>query len=172
MTTTQTTQPTQHACTIDTPVGLLELRSNGKALTSIYFTDKASATATRGDLDSDPVLRETADQLNAYFAGERTDFDLPLAPHGTDFQERVWSALTEIPYAETWSYAELARHIGLPTAFRAVGAANGQNPLPIVIPCHRVVGANGKLVGYGGGMERKRHLLELEANVRVRRDFG
>lgn len=163
---------TQHACTIDTPIGPLELRTTGEALTSIYFTDKGSARAARGDLDSDPVLRDTADQLNAYFAGDRTDFDLPLAPHGTDFQERVWSALTEIPYAETWSYAELARHIGLPTAFRAVGAANGQNPLPIVVPCHRVVGANGKLVGYGGGMERKRHLLELEAKVRVGRDFG
>jgi methylated-DNA-[protein]-cysteine S-methyltransferase len=166
------TTTTRHSCTIDSPIGVLELQTTDDALTSIYFCDDSSVTAMQGDLDSDPVLRETVDQLDAYFAGERTDFDLPLSPRGTEFQRRVWSALAEIPYAETWSYAELARHIGLPTAFRAVGAANGQNPLPIVIPCHRVVGANGKLVGYGGGMDRKRQLLELEAKVRVKRDFG
>ena len=160
----------RHTCTIDSPVGALEILATGETLTSVHFV--GDAPATRGDLDDDAVLRTTVQQLTAYFAGELTEFDLPLDPHGTGFQKQVWSALTEIPYGETWSYGELARRIGIPTAFRAVGAANGQNPLPIIVPCHRVVGANGKLVGYGGGMERKQVLLELEAKVRIHRDFA
>ncbi len=168
--TSNGTSGVRHTCTIDSPVGGLELLATDGMLNHIHFV--GDAPRTQGDVDDDPVLRATVDQLTAYFAGELVEFDLPLAPRGTAFQERVWSALQEIPYAETWSYAELARHIGLPTAFRAVGAANGQNPIPIVIPCHRVVGANGRLVGYGGGMDNKQLLLELEAKVRVHRDFG
>ncbi|WP_020574258.1 methylated-DNA--[protein]-cysteine S-methyltransferase [Actinopolymorpha alba] len=161
---------TQHTCTIDSPVGPLELVAVDGALTEIHFA--GTAPATQGDLDSDPVLREAVDQLTAYFGGVRTEFDLPLDGRGSEFQKRVWQALTEVPYGETWSYAQLARHIGSPTASRAVGAANGQNPLPVVVPCHRVVGTNGTLVGYGGGLDRKRVLLELEAKVRLNRDFG
>ena len=109
-----------------------------------------------------PVLREAERQLRAYFAGELRQFDLPLEPAGTPFQQRVWTELLRIPYGETRSYMEVARSIGAPAAVRAVGAANGANPLPIVVPCHRVIGAGGKLVGYGGGLPLKRRLLALE----------
>src|SRR5690242_4567781 len=107
-----------------------------------------------------PVVREATQQLTAYFAGERTEFDLPLAPEGTEFQKRVWKALVEIPFGETRSYGELARSIGKPAAVRAVGAANGRNPIGIIVPCHRVIGAGGKLVGYGGGLPMKQMLLD------------
>ena len=109
-----------------------------------------------------PVVRE---QLDAYFAGELSEFDLPLAPHGTPFQRRVWDELSRIPFGETTSYSELARRLGDPKLVRAVGLANGRNPLAIVIPCHRVIGAGGSLTGYGGGLDRKRWLLDLEARV-------
>jgi methylated-DNA-[protein]-cysteine S-methyltransferase len=112
-----------------------------------------------------PVLRAAAAQLAEYFAGKRRTFDLPLAPHGTPFQLAVWSALRAIPYGETRNYAELARAIGRPTASRAVGAANGKNPLGIIVPCHRVIGASGALTGYAGGLSAKRWLLELEATA-------
>jgi methylated-DNA-[protein]-cysteine S-methyltransferase len=105
------------------------------------------------------------DQLGEYFAGERTDFDLRLAASGNAFERRVWRALEEIPYGETVSYGEVARRIGRPDGARAVGLANGRNPISIVVPCHRVIGANGSLTGYGGGIERKRFLLDLEAGV-------
>src|SRR5262249_10548211 len=108
------------------------------------------------------VLDETCRQLDAYFSGKLRDFDLPLAPEGTDFQLRVWKALEGIPFGQTYSYSKIAEVIGSPKAVRAVGAANGRNPLPIVIPCHRVIGANGSLTGFGGGMERKEMLLRLE----------
>ena len=110
-----------------------------------------------------PLLREALRQLAAYFAGALAEFDLPLAMNGTEFQKRVWRALLEIPYGETWSYSQLAGHIGNPAAVRAVGAANGQNPLAIIVPCHRVIGAHGNLVGYGGGLPLKQMLLDLEA---------
>jgi methylated-DNA-[protein]-cysteine S-methyltransferase len=119
------------------------------------------------DWRRDPAaLREPAEQLQAYFAGELRAFDLPLAPHGTPFQREVWSALREIPYGSTISYAELAAAVGRPDAARAVGAANGRNPIAVVIPCHRVIGASGALTGYGGGLGRKRLLLDLEAGQR------
>ena len=108
-------------------------------------------------------FRDAVSQLDAYFAGERREFDLALAPEGTSFQRLVWSALTRIPYGETVSYAELARRLGRPFATRAVGAANGRNPIPIIIPCHRVIGSDGSLTGYGGGLTIKRRLLDLEA---------
>jgi len=112
------------------------------------------------------TARPAAIQLQEYFAGKRTRFDLPLAPRGTAFQKAVWAALLRIPFGETASYGELARAIGKPSASRAVGAANGRNPLSIVIPCHRVIGADGSMTGYGGEISRKRILLDLEARVR------
>jgi methylated-DNA-[protein]-cysteine S-methyltransferase len=112
------------------------------------------------------VLEQASNQLSEYFAGERKMFDLPLAPKGTAFQLKVWLALRRIPYGETRSYGEIAAELGLaPTASRAVGLANGANPLPIVVPCHRVIGANGALTGFGGGLERKRFLLDLESQL-------
>jgi methylated-DNA-[protein]-cysteine S-methyltransferase len=111
------------------------------------------------------LFRAAADQLDSYFAGELTTFDLPLAPLGSEFQQRVWAALQEIPYGETESYGQLAERIGSPGAARAVGLANGKNPIGIVIPCHRVVGSDGSLTGYGGGLDRKRQLLDLELEV-------
>jgi methylated-DNA-[protein]-cysteine S-methyltransferase len=106
---------------------------------------------------------ETARQLDAYFAGELKDFDVPLDVQGTDFQQLVWKQLTAIPYGETWSYGEMAAAIGKPSASRAVGHANGRNPVSIIVPCHRVIGSSGKLVGYGGGLDRKQALLALES---------
>jgi len=114
--------------------------------------------------DAEP-FRAAADQLDSYFAGELMTFDLPLAPLGSEFQQRVWAALQEIPYGETESYGQLAERIGSPGAARAVGLANGKNPIGIVIPCHRVVGSDGSLTGYGGGLDRKRQLLDLELEV-------
>ena len=157
-------------CTIDSPVGALELRTSAGRLTTIWFA--GDAPPNRGDLDDDPVLATTVEQLRAYFAGALTEFDLPMTMAGTPFQRQVWTTLTQIPYAETWTYGDLAHRVGMPTGARAVGAANGQNPLPIVVPCHRVVGTNGRLIGYGGGLDRKVTLLELEAKVRFERDFG
>lgn len=112
---------------------------------------------------SSRLMRETIRQLRLYFAGELRQFDLPLELIGTDFQKRVWNALLKIPYAETRSYTQIALQIGAPRAVRAVGAANGRNPIPIIVPCHRVIGASGNLVGFGGGLEWKRKLLDLEA---------
>jgi methylated-DNA-[protein]-cysteine S-methyltransferase len=118
-----------------------------------------------GDPATEP-FGTAADQLAAYFAGRLTEFSLPLAPAGTPFQRRVWAGLQEIPYGDTWSYGQLAGKVGNPAAVRAVGLANGRNPIAVVIPCHRVIGADGSLTGYGGGLDRKRFLLDLEAGVR------
>lgn len=115
-------------------------------------------------LEETELILECKKQLEEYFAGKRKIFDLPLAPKGTEFQQKVWKALQEIPYGETRTYGEIAAAIGNPKAARAVGMANNKNPIGIIIPCHRVVGANGKLVGYAGGMEKKEFLLELERN--------
>lgn len=119
--------------------------------------------------ESHPLVRAALDQLTEYFAGARFQFDLPLAPQGTAFQKSVWQALVEIPYAETRSYADIARRIRRPKAVRAVGAANGRNPIAIIVPCHRVIGSNGTLVGYGGGLPMKQMLLELEARCHAER---
>ena len=112
--------------------------------------------------DSSP-FKEVCFQLDSYFAAELEVFDLPLLPQGTPFQESVWQALSEIPFGETWSYGQLATYIGKPKAPRAVGAANGLNPIPVIIPCHRVIGSSGKLTGFGGGLQTKQYLLELES---------
>lgn len=119
--------------------------------------------AEPASVSADPLLLEAADQLRAYFAGKLREFDLPVAPRGTPFQLSVWDAVSAIPYGSTATYAEIAAAIGHPSACRAVGAANGRNPLPLIVPCHRVIGAAGALTGYGGGLERKRSLLDLEA---------
>lgn len=147
----------------DSPVGPLTLVATDGALSGVYMAEHRHKPdeSTFGTPDTAP-FGAVIDQLRAYFAGELTDFDLRLAPAGTPFQRTVWTALTEIPYGETWTYGQLARHIGQPTASRAVGLANGKNPVSIVIPCHRVIGSDGSMTGYGGGLERKRFLLGLE----------
>jgi methylated-DNA-[protein]-cysteine S-methyltransferase len=159
----------RHAVLADTPVGPLTLVADGEALVGVWMEDQRhhpgpgvfGGPAAAGD----PLLARAAGQLGEYFAGERTAFDLPLAAVGTPFQCRVWAALAEIPYAETVSYGELAQRLGQPGASRAVGLANGRNPVGIVVPCHRVVGSAGGLTGYGGGLERKQLLLDLERRV-------
>ena len=113
-------------------------------------------------VSADPLLLDAAGQLRAYFAGDLREFDLPLAPRGTEFQRQVWAAVSAVPYGETATYSEIAAAVGRPTARRAVGAANGRNPLPVIVPCHRIIGAAGALTGYGGGLDRKRSLLDLE----------
>ena len=145
--------------TISSPLGPLRLYGDRDELVGVYMTDQAAPPADTG---STSVLDATAQQLAEYFAGERRTFDLPLAPRGTGFQQIVWRALTQIAYAETASYGALARTIGRPAASRAVGAANGKNPISIIVPCHRVVGANGTLTGYAGGLAAKQWLLAHE----------
>jgi methylated-DNA-[protein]-cysteine S-methyltransferase len=153
-------------CEISTPVGRLRLAGDENGLRSISFQNRFSPAApAESPLSTEAPFREAIAQLEAYFAGELRRFDLPLAPEGTAFQREVWSALTAIPYGETVSYGELARRLGRPAASRAVGAANGQNPIPIVIPCHRVIGSDGSLTGFGGGLAIKRRLLDLEAGT-------
>lgn len=149
----------------DSPVGRLLLTANDDALTGVLFSDGRRVPAIEADWrerSDHPVLRAAARQLDEYFSGRRKAFDLPLAPEGTPFQRDVWEALRAIPYGETQSYGDVARRIGRPKAVRAVGAANGANPISIVVPCHRVIGADGSLTGYGGGLPRKKRLLALE----------
>ena len=147
----------------DSPLGKLTLESDGTNLTAILFPGEQSRAGTPESCEGNiPVLERARRQLDQYFAGKLQTFDLPLAPSGTDFQQKIWALLQKIPYGQTSTYTELAKMIGQPTACRAVGAANGRNPLPIVIPCHRVIGSSGKLTGYAGGLEAKQTLLELE----------
>jgi methylated-DNA-[protein]-cysteine S-methyltransferase len=147
-----------HRAVVDTPIGPVGLVASDTALSAVLF-DGRRVRAEGGS----PVLDEAARQLRAYFAGELVSFDLPLELHGTEFQRQCWLALASIPYGQTVSYGEQARRLGLGAdAARAVGAANGRNPLPIVLPCHRVIGADGSLTGFGGGLHVKRYLLEHE----------
>ncbi len=143
---------------LDTPVGRMALEAEEGALTALYLPNHPMEPAG----EETPLLAEGRRQLLEYFAGTRRAFDLPLDPQGTPFRRRVWAALCAIPYGETITYGELARRVGNPKAVRAVGQANHHNPLAILIPCHRVVGAGGSLTGYGGGLPLKRYLLELE----------
>lgn len=156
---------TRFFTTLASPVGKLLLTSDGTALTGLYLEEHGgspmSAPSASCSRHEAPFV-EAVTQLRAYFAGELESFALPLAGEGTDFQKSVWAALTTIPYGETRSYADIAAQIGKPGAARAVGLANGSNPISIIVPCHRVIGANGTLTGYGGGLERKRWLLEHE----------
>lgn len=148
---------------MESPIGRLLLAGDGQRLSCIGFpTGKGVVTPRPHWRRADDAFGRVKDQLQEYFDGTRQEFDLPLDPRGTAFQRAVWRELTRIPYGETISYGELARRIGQPEASRAVGAANGANPIPIVIPCHRVIGANGSLTGFGGGIETKKRLLALE----------
>lgn len=142
----------------ETPVGTLTLAERGEALTYLGF----GRCAFEADVVETPFLKNVYDQLSAYFSGRLKDFSVLLAPEGTAFQKRVWEALCRIPYGETVSYREIAAAVGNPKACRAVGMANNRNPISIIVPCHRVIGADGSLVGYGGGLEIKRRLLALE----------
>ena len=145
-----------------TPVGPLHLTADDGALTGLRF---GSGPAVGPRDDDDPVLATVAAELDEYFAGKRQSFTVPLSPTGTEFQMAVWQQLRLIPYGTTISYGELARRLGSPAASRAVGLANGRNPIAIVVPCHRVIGADGSLTGFGGGMDAKRTLLDIEAGT-------
>jgi methylated-DNA-[protein]-cysteine S-methyltransferase len=151
-------------CYFQSPIGRLLLTSDGTALTGLSMEPSRKAQSTDGWSEDPTVapLSAALRQLGEYFAGTRREFDLPLRMRGTEFQQRVWRELTEIPYGQTWSYGELAKRIDNPSASRAVGLANGRNPISILVPCHRVIGADGSLTGYGGGLERKRWLLAHE----------
>ena len=153
---------------IDSPIGELRLVEQGGAITAIEFSPfRDSDGRVRGErADDDPLLVEAARQLHAYFARDLKEFDLPLAPQGSDFQHRVWDQLLGVAWGETASYGEIAHRLGhTNAASRAVGLANGKNPIPIVIPCHRIIGANGTLTGYAGGLDRKQLLLGLEQDA-------
>jgi methylated-DNA-[protein]-cysteine S-methyltransferase len=153
---------TTPTCTMpmDTPVGRLVLESDGDALIGIWLPTSGMQARSDGT-DAPPVLKDTVTQLEEYFAGERTEFDVPMDLDGTAFQREVWAELSRIPYGETISYGELARRVGRPKGPRAVGQANGKNPIAIIVPCHRVVASNG-IGGYGGGLPMKRALLAVE----------
>ena len=158
------TTPDLYHHTVASPIGDLLLVGDAAALHGVYF-QAGKRGPTRPDRSWEPSekpFREVQRQLKAYFAGRLRDFDLPLAPQGTEFQLSVWKTLRTIPYGKTWSYGELARRIRRPDAQRAVGAANGRNPIPVIVPCHRVIGADGSLTGFGGGLPIKRTLLALE----------
>jgi methylated-DNA-[protein]-cysteine S-methyltransferase len=158
---------------VASPAGELTLASDGSALTHLLFgahrggaSPEASRVRAGPSGDADPVLRQAVAELAGYFAGVRRQFEVPLAPRGSDFQRAVWGQLRLIPYGTTASYGDIARRLGLaPGASRAVGLANGSNPISIIIPCHRVIGSDGSLTGYGGGLPRKRLLLDLESGV-------
>ena len=154
-------QKPAHYQLLDTPIGSLRLVSDGAALTKIEFPQQHSTSSDEIET-TDPVLSVCATQLTENFAGQRQAFSLPLNAGGTIFQNEVWSALTDIPFGELRSYSDIACAIGRPKAVRAVGAANGRNPLPIIVPCHRVIGSNGSLTGFAGGIPLKTKLLQLE----------
>ncbi len=145
------------------PYGQITLQANEKGLLGVWFETHTTQPEDLGTYSEDSsTLNEAIQQLEEYFSGKRTQFDLPLAATGTAFQQSVWQALCRIPYGETWSYQQLADEIGNPKAVRAVGLANGKNPISIIVPCHRVIGKSGKLTGYAGGVDTKQKLLELE----------
>jgi methylated-DNA-[protein]-cysteine S-methyltransferase len=161
-------EPTAFYTEFESPVGTLLLASDGKSLVGLFMVEYLYGPEIGdGWLRDDSVepFEEAKQQLAAYFDGRLRDFDLPLTMHGTEFQRRVWDELLQIPFGSTISYGELARRLGDPRASRAVGTANGRNPISIIVPCHRVIGANGKLTGYGGGLWRKDALLTFEAMV-------
>jgi methylated-DNA-[protein]-cysteine S-methyltransferase len=148
---------------VESPLGPLLLAAEDGALTLLWMSPLPERKTGAVNARDRAVLAAASDQLEAYFAGDLTAFDLPLAPRGTSFQQRVWAALVEIPFGETVSYGSLATRLGRPGAARAVGLANGSNPISIIIPCHRVIGSDGRLTGYGGGIDRKAWLLDHEA---------
>lgn len=147
---------------VESPLGPLTLAGHGKTLTNLRMVDQAHEPSREGWEPRDDAFGSAVEQLAAYFVGELTEFELELQLLGTEFQRRVWAALQSIPYGETRSYGAIAAQLGTPGASRAVGLANGRNPIGIIVPCHRVIGASGGLTGYGGGLDRKRLLLDLE----------
>ncbi|MGH3862792.1 methylated-DNA--[protein]-cysteine S-methyltransferase [Actinokineospora sp.] len=159
---------TRSHAVVDSPVGTLTLVATDGVLSGLYMEQQRHRPPeeTFGERDADP-FGEAITQLGEYFAGDRTRFDLPMAMAGTEFQRRVWTQLCEIPYGETVSYGELAARLGKPSASRAVGLANGKNPIGLIVPCHRVIGSTGDLIGYGGGLPRKRFLLDFERGLRT-----
>lgn len=152
---------------MDSPIGTLSVAEDGAGICDVYLGALEGLSSTESDVreQETPLLAEARRQLTEYFAGTRREFSLPLSLHGTEFQIKDWKALQEIPYGETRSYKQIAERIGSPKAFRAVGMANNKNRIAIIIPCHRVIGADGSLVGYGGGMDKKIWLLELEKRM-------
>ncbi|HXW87233.1 MAG TPA: methylated-DNA--[protein]-cysteine S-methyltransferase [Streptosporangiaceae bacterium] len=169
MTTSDLTTSARTHVTVPSPIGPLTIVAQDGAIAGLYMDAQRHAPQQEtfglpGDVGEEPFAAAAA-QLSEYFAGRLAEFDLPLSPAGTDFQLRVWAGLRAIPYGQTLSYGELARRIGSPAASRAVGLANGRNPIAIVIPCHRVIGADGSMTGYGGGLERKEFLLALERDA-------
>lgn len=158
---------TEAASIFNTPVGHLAARAENGRLTELSFHTGAWVDdhAASDDPRNASLLELVQTQISEYFARKRTQFEVPLEPRGSDFYRRVWSELLKIPYGHTWSYGQLAANIGMPDMARAVGAANGANPIVIIVPCHRVIGADGSLVGYGGGLSRKRALLDLESET-------
>lgn len=180
------THMTLSTTTMDSPLGTLRLVASADTLVGVYLPDHKNAPdlaehiafeqaheltdpeRARAGHDAHPVLCAARQQLEDYFAGTRVDFALPLGPAGTPFQRAVWQALVEVPFGHTWTYADIARHLGRPSASRAVGAANARNPISIIVPCHRVVGSSGALTGYAGGLAAKQWLLAHEARVRAR----
>lgn len=157
-------KPSASYTTVATPIGELTLVASESAITEVHFPRRFSGDVPRGE---NAILARAAQQLTEYFARERTSFDLPLEMDGTEFERSVWNLLRDIPYGATTSYSDLARRLGTPKDARAVGAANGKNPIPIIVPCHRVIGANGDLTGFGGGLETKRWLLVHEGALLV-----
>jgi methylated-DNA-[protein]-cysteine S-methyltransferase len=154
---------------VPTPIGTFGLAAVDSEITTVHF---AGVGRHRLADAPDPILTATAEQLRRYFTGELTDFDVRLAvPDGSDFERAVWKAIAEIPFGEMATYGDIAKAVGQPDAARAVGTACNRNPVPVLVPCHRVVGAGGKLVGFGGGLDRKRFLLQLEARVRIEKEF-
>lgn len=159
---------------MQSPVGTLTLVARGNSLAAVLWEQERENRVRLGALhrnDTHPTLKETARQLGEYFAGQRQRFELPLDFFGTDFQRQVWAALLTIPFGETRSYSEIARQIGNPSAVRAVGAANGRNPISIIAPCHRVIGASGSLTGFAGGLQAKQYLLALEGRQSLALNF-
>lgn len=146
------------------PLGMMTLQANDEGLTGAWFDVQTTVPDDFGlQKDNHPALQQAVAEFDEYFAGKRQQFDVPTAAKGTDFQKQVWGMLKQIPYGETWSYQELAIAIDNPKAVRAVGLANGKNPISIIVPCHRVIGKNGKLTGYASGVDRKQKLLSLES---------
>lgn len=162
----------QYQSTFESPIGPITLIQTEESITRLWIhqknPDQDIFLSNESPVVITPLLFQTKTQILEYFEGKRREFTIPFSPKGTPFQERCWKALLEIPYAKTCSYKDLATTIGNPKACRAVGNANHNNPIPIIIPCHRVIGANGSLVGYGGGLPIKKYLLELEANYLAR----
>jgi len=157
-----------HYTHYESSLGRLLMQSDGQVLTGLHFHDEKHAPRLAADWLPDPdlpIFGRTRVQLDEYFAGTRRAFDVPIRPMGTPFQRRVWEVLQRIPYGVTTTYGAMARDLGQPTAMRAVGAANGRNPISIIVPCHRAIGADGTLTGYAGGLHRKRALLELESTT-------